>query len=138
MSASPGPRDTSAIIEPYLAAIAERRIVLPHCDACGSFHWYPLPRCPGCGSAGWSWREVRPQARLLTWTMVAHAFSPDLAGKVPYLVALVEPVDAPGVHLVTTVVDCRADELVIDMPLVADFRVPVWGEAAMPVFRPPG
>ena len=75
---------------------------------------------------------------MLTWTMVAHAFSPDLADKVPYLVALVEPVDAAGVHLVTTVVDCGVDELAIDMPLVADFRVPVWGESAMLVFRPPG
>jgi uncharacterized protein len=126
---------TDRLIQPFLDAVSQRRLVLPTCPACATIHWYPLPLCPAC-QGRWSWQEVCPEATLFSWTTVFHAFSPDLAGKLPYLVALVEPVGAPGVHLVTTLLDVTPEELRIGMSVTADFEVPVSGNALMPVFRP--
>jgi uncharacterized OB-fold protein len=124
------------VIGPYLDAVAERRLVLPYCQSCANFHWYPLPLCPFCQSAEWSWSAIGGEGRLFSWTLVTHAFDRALADKTPYLVALVQPDDAPDIHLVTTVVGCEPRDLSIGMRLVADFAVPIAGEALMPVFRP--
>jgi uncharacterized OB-fold protein len=122
------------LIAPYLSAAAEGLLVLPTCGRCGTVHWYPLPLCPACQGT-WSWQPASPRATLVTWTVVHHAFSPELAGHVPYLVALAEPDGAPGVHLVTTVIGTDANRLSVGMRLAVDFAETLTGTAHLPVYR---
>jgi uncharacterized OB-fold protein len=52
----------------------------------------------------------------------------------PYVVAMVELDDEPGVRLTTNVVDCPVDEVTVGMPVEVVFeeREDVW----IPLFRP--
>jgi len=120
--------------EPFLEAVKAGRLVLPFCDDCSQYHWYPMPRCPHCSSDQIAWRDVKDVARLFTWTVVRHAFAPELADKVPFVLALVEPTEAPGVRLVTNIYDCDPSDLHIGALLRADFRCPVWSDTPYPVF----
>ncbi|MGE0857551.1 MAG: Zn-ribbon domain-containing OB-fold protein [Gammaproteobacteria bacterium] len=102
--------------------LAAGELRLPYCDACRRHHWYPMPRCPHCRAAVTTWRAVGGRARLYSWTEVSHRFDPRYQGPLPYVVALVEFDDAPGVRLVSNLVDTPRERLVVDLPLVADFR----------------
>jgi len=79
---------------------AERGVLaFPYCPACSRFHWYPMKRCPHCQADAIEWRPVDGRGRLYSWTDVRHPFG--MRPKPPYIVALVEFDDAPGVRLIT-------------------------------------
>lgn len=116
----------SAALAPEFAAfrrwLAAGELRLPWCPDCARWHWYPMPRCPHCRGTALAWRAVRGPARLYSWTEITHRFDPRYAGPLPYLVALVELDEAPGIRLVTNLVDVDAAALTVDLPLEADFR----------------
>jgi uncharacterized OB-fold protein len=64
---------------------------------------------------------------------VHHVYLPSLQDRVPYNVSVVTLDDAPGVRLVTNVIDVTAAELAIDLAVEL-----VWeaaGEQTLPRFR---
>ncbi|HEX2891796.1 Zn-ribbon domain-containing OB-fold protein [Vineibacter terrae] len=87
----------------FFAALQERALAFPCCDACGHFHWYPMKACPHCRSSAISWRRIAGTGSLYSWTTVRHAFDPAWRDRLPYIVALVEFPDAPGVRLIANV-----------------------------------
>lgn len=93
------------------------QICFPRCGDCHRFHWYPMPLCPHCRSAHIEWRPVQGPAQLFSWTVVRHPFDAKLADMVPYVVGLVTFADAPGVRLITNIVDADAATLRIGMEL---------------------
>lgn len=100
---------------PFWDGVAEGTLRFPYCGACRRFHWYPMPRCPHCGDQDIDWRAVGGPAEVYSWTVVRHAFSEAVAGQVPYVVALVTFADAPGVRLITNLVDVATDDISIGM-----------------------
>ena len=78
--------------------------------------------------------------RLFSWTVVRQAFLPQFAELVPYVSGLVALDEDPAIRLVTFVVDCRPEDLVVDMPMEAVFRPltfsAVEGSVQAPCFRP--
>jgi len=107
-------------LAPFWSAAARGELRFPKCLACGRFHWYPMRRCPHCQGTDVAWTEVKPVGTVFTWTVVRHAFDPSFHLPVPYVVAIVEFESAPGVRLVTNVVD-GVDEVHIGMPVEAVF-----------------
>lgn len=103
----------------------------PHCPDCGSFHWYPMKRCPHCRGGRWSYRTVAGPGTLYSWTSVHRAFSPDFTDAVPYVVALVEFPDAPGVRLVANIPYEEVDTLRVGMAV----EPCIDRDAATPTFR---
>jgi uncharacterized OB-fold protein len=53
--------------------------------------------------------------------------------EVPYVIAVVELEEQPGLRLLTNIVDCPVDEVAIDMPVEVEFRRQ--GDAFVPVFH---
>ena len=82
-----------------------RELRFQRCDACGRFRQPPRPGCPHCGAAAATWARVAGRARLFTHTVVHHAAFPALTARVPYNVAIVGFDGAPGVRLITNVLD---------------------------------
>ena len=121
--------------EPHFTHLAAGQLRFPYCVACARFHWYPMPLCPHCQSAELQWREVATRGTLYSWTEIHHGFDVRYAGPLPYIVALIEFADAPGVRLVSNIVGVAADMLTIGMHLVADFRPGAHGQAQVR-FRP--
>ena len=111
-----------AEFEGHFEGLAAHSLRFPRCGACGRFHWYPMPGCPRCGSDAVQWHAVAGRGRLWSWTVVRHAYAPELRDRLPYVVALMTFDDAPGVRLVTNVVGVDPAALAIGMELDPVFR----------------
>jgi uncharacterized OB-fold protein len=105
--------------EAFFDAARRGRLSFPRCRACGRFHWYPMKRCPHCRSEAVEWTPVSGRGTLYSWTVVRHPFDDAKAHDLPYIVALVEFPDAPGIRLVTNLVGIDPAAPSIGMPLDA-------------------
>jgi uncharacterized OB-fold protein len=85
------------------------------CTSCGTFRNPPVPVCHHCSSNGYEWSPVSGAGTVYSFTIVTHPVAEFLQTTVPFNVSLVEFDDAPGVRLITNVVDAEPDELAIGM-----------------------
>ena len=99
--------------EPFWQSLRHGCLSFPFCQDCERFHWYPMKHCPHCGSKHLDWLAVEGPGRIFTWTVVQHAFSEEFIDKVPYIVALIEFDDAPGVRLVSNIIDADKENIFI-------------------------
>lgn len=107
------------------------RLMIHRCSTCRRFFHPPAPICPFCGSL-----DVAPQAttgrgRIATYTINHQAWKPELA--TPYVVAIVELDDQPGLRLLSNVVELVPDQVRIGMPVHVTFEQheDVW----LPLFK---
>lgn len=120
---------------PFWEGTLKGELRFPQCSRCRRFHWYPAVRCPYCHSSDIEWRAVNSPPRVYTWTCVRRPLGPLFAIRGPHIVALVEFAEAPGIHLVTNLVGCRAEEVYIGMPLEVVFQR-INDRLVMPLFKP--
>ena len=106
----------------YFAGAARGELVLPRCDSCNRFVWYPEEECPHCGAGSFTWTRVSGRGRVFTWTVVRRAFLPAFEEMVPFVTALVSLEEDPAVRIVSYIVDCEPDALAADLPVEAVFR----------------
>jgi uncharacterized OB-fold protein len=124
------------VYEPFYAAASSGQVVLPHCDQCGRWHWYPQSVCPHCHGERWTWQRVHGPARAFSWTTVHRAFAPQLRDKVPFTIVLVEFDDAPGVRLLTNLSGSDPSVLAIGQELSLVFGHPVDSMSMLPLVEP--
>jgi uncharacterized OB-fold protein len=120
---------------PFWEGTRQGEIRFPRCCSCNRFHWYPCVLCPFCHSPDIEWEAVTSQPKLYSWSCVKWNLGSlfDIQG--PYISALVEFDEAPGIHLVTNLVDCQPEEVYIGMPLEAVFQQ-INDKLTMPLFKP--
>jgi len=83
-------------------ALAAGRWVVPHCDACGGFFWYPRRVCPLCGA--WdrvSYPDASGRGTIYSFTILRKGQGP-FRDQAPYVLAYVELDEGP--RLMTNVV----------------------------------
>jgi uncharacterized protein len=118
--------------EPFWRAAAERRLLMPRCADCRTFRWPAGPFCPQCRSQNVEW--VPPgQGRIYSFTILPVRGESEGASPQFRIPALVEFDAAPGVRLVTSLVDALAEAVAIDTPVAVDWLVAA--NATVPVFR---
>ncbi|MEM7252733.1 MAG: OB-fold domain-containing protein [Pseudomonadota bacterium] len=105
---------------PFFSAAANRQLSFPFCETCERFHWYPMIRCPHCRSQSTIWRAIEPLGRLYSWSRVDYPFDSEIS--VPYWVGLLEFDAAPGVRLITNLINVAECALVFDQHFVPDFH----------------
>lgn len=97
-SIEPSPFDIEpdALTLPFWEAAKAGRFLLPKCQACGRFHFYPRPLCPHCGGGDLAWTAARTAARITACTTVHRPPAPDFApdGQA-YTLAVAETADGP-------------------------------------------
>ena len=124
----------------FWAAAAREELVIPRCDGCDRWNWYPSEQCPGCGETNLPWTAVSGRGTLFSWAVVRRAFVKPFAEKVPYVTGLVALNEDPAVRLVAGIVDCQPDQLRVDLPLRVVFRPlsfpGVSREVVAPMFAP--
>jgi hypothetical protein len=124
----------------FWAGAARGELVLPRCDACGRYVWYPDGACRLCGGVAHTWTAVSGRGRLFSWSVVRRAFIPQLADLVPFVTGLVAIEEDPAVRLATRIVDCTPEGLRIEMPVGVTFRRLVFagvaGSVVAPLFAP--
>ena len=105
----------AAEFRPFWEAVDAGHVSFPFCRACDRFHWYPMKLCPHCRSDDIVWLEISDPGTVHSWTALRHAFDPGDRCRLPYIVALVEFRDAPGVRLVTNIIDWAPERMEIGM-----------------------
>ncbi len=116
----PLPDVDDPLVAPYFAGAARGELVVPKCDGCGRYVWYPEEACPSCGGV-LVWTPVSGRGTLFTWVVVRRAFLPAFEDKVPFVSALIALEENPAVRIVAYV-DADPDALVADQPVQVEFR----------------
>jgi uncharacterized OB-fold protein len=79
------------------------------------------------------WHKVSGKGKIFSFIVVTHPVHPAFTN-VPYATVLVELSDAPGVHIVSDLVDCPPNEIQIGMPVEVVFD-DVTAKITLPRFR---
>jgi uncharacterized OB-fold protein len=118
--------------KPFWDAAAERTLLMPRCGDCGTFRWPAGPFCPNCRSQAVEW-TAPGRGRIYSFTVLpVRGAQPDAAPQVR-IPALVEFDDAPGVRLVSALIEAPVERVAIGAPVEVDW-IPA-ANAAVPVFR---
>ena len=102
---------------PFWAAAAAHRLVVPRCKDCSTFRMPPAPFCWNCQSQSVEWVELGGRGSVYSYTIARQPLVPALAAAVPYVVALVDLDEAPGIRLVLTVVDADPESVDVGHPV---------------------
>lgn len=125
----PGPtvtEDTRAFWE----GVAQERFLMPRCNDCHQWIFYPRPHCPTCWSDSLAWHEASGEGILKSFTVIHRPGHPGWQAVAPYALGIVRLSEGPS--MLTTLVDLEIDFLRIDMPVTVRYvRV---GEQTLPMF----
>ena len=122
------------ITRPFWDAAREHRLAIQRCDDCSSWVHWPQVRCPRCGCEHLTPTDVSGRGTIYSFTIVHHVFMPQFEPDIPYILALVELDEQPGLRLLANIVDCPHDALRIGMPVELSFEDR--GTITLPQFRP--
>ncbi len=107
MSATEGP---DAV---FRSALANNEIVLPRCEDCGQYHFFPRVLCPHCHGTSISWHPASGRGRVHTTTVVRQ--KPEQGGD--YNVCIVELEE--GVRMMSRVEGIAPGDVAIDLAVTA-------------------
>lgn len=130
----PLPRITNETRD-FWAGCKRHELLVQHCRTCGHRQHYPRALCTACLSFEVEMRPASGRGEVHSFSVIRRAPSPAFAGKVPYVVALVDLVE--GVRLFSTVSGCAPEQVRIGMPVEVFFE-DVSDEVSLPCFRPVG
>ncbi len=108
------------------------QLVLGRCSDCGYLVHPPGPVCPRCLSRALAPSVLSGRGSVHSVTVNHQRWNPTMP--TPYAVALVELDEQPGLRLMTNIVGCDPDDVVIGMRVWATFEQhdDVW----VPLFEP--
>lgn len=118
--------------ENFWSGARRHELMIQRCRACLHYYFYPRDFCPSCFSFDVEWTKVSGLGTVYSFT-VCHRPAPGFEDDVPYNIALVDL--AEGVRMMSTIVDCPADDLRIGMPVEVVFEE-VSQDVALPKFKP--
>jgi uncharacterized protein len=124
----PGPDDA-----PYWKALSQGVLLIQRCTDCGQVRHPPRPRCGQCASAEHSWEAASGFGTVYSFTIVRHPPNPELADRVPYVVALIELDEGP--RLVSNVIGVDPERVTISQRVQVQFD-PVGDGTVLPRFAP--
>jgi uncharacterized OB-fold protein len=108
------------------------RLRMLRCSDCGFVTHPPGPVCRRCGSANVAPTELSGRGHVYTFTVNRQPWSERLTD--PYVIAIIELADQPGLRILSNVVDCDPDAVEIGMPVEVTFATVE--DVALPFFRP--
>lgn len=94
----------------------KRSLRFQSCARCGTLRHPPIAMCHACQSCETNYVEAPAQARVYSYTVVRHASHPAVEKMLPYVVAVVDFPQMPGVRLITNLTDIDPKKVSIGMP----------------------
>ncbi len=110
---------------------ARGELLIQRCGSCRNWIHPPLPLCPLCHS-----RELAPEATRGRGRLISHTVNHQDWGSLapPYVIALVELEEQPGLRLLTNLVAAAPEDIRSGMPVTVRFeRVE---DVFLPLFAP--
>jgi uncharacterized OB-fold protein len=111
---------------------AQGELRLLCCALCKHLIHPPAPVCPQCLSRKLEIATLSGRGIVHTYTVNHQPWYPGMA--TPFVIAIVELVEQPGLRLTTNLVNCPIEQVKIGMPVrvVFENHDPVW----IPLFEP--
>ncbi|MBM4405389.1 MAG: hypothetical protein FJ039_04285 [Chloroflexi bacterium] len=103
--------------KPFWDYCKQSELRFQRCASCGKFRHPPSYGCRHCGSNKTEWVKSKGLGTIFTFTLPYHAVLPEVAEYVPYNVIVVEFPDAPGVRLISNLIETPLEEIKIGMPV---------------------
>ncbi len=126
---------TNVWTKPFWDATSRHVLVAAQCSACGAFRMPPTPFCPLCQSQAIDWPALSGRGSVYSYTVVERAIFAGMEAHLPYVPAVIELEGAPGVRLITNVVEVDVSEIVVGMAVSV-----VWDDdpngVSVPRFKP--
>lgn len=116
---------------PFWEAARKGILTAQQCAVCAAFRMPPTPFCPECLSQEVKWPELSGRATVFSFSVVRGI--PDDPNLILIPVVL-ELEGAPGIHLVSNIVDTTPEEVGIGATVAVDFVVISEGWK-LPIFR---
>jgi hypothetical protein len=105
------------------------------CDACRYYIHPPSPLCPECLGRALTPEAVSGDGVVHTYTVNHQPWIPGFDP--PYVVAIVELDEQPGLRLTTNIVNCAIDDVAIGMRVRVLFE-DLGEDVFLPLFEPAG
>ena len=119
--------------EAYWQGCREHKLRILRCEGCGNFVHTPRCACPNCQSTDLTPTDVSGKGTVHTFSVVLRPFAPGL--EAPYVVALVDLAEQPGLRMMTNIVNCTVREVEIDLPVRVVFYDAL-EDVTIPYFEP--
>jgi len=134
MSAAEVPLPEASIeTQPFWAAVQERRLTMPRCEACGTVTFPPTVACPQCSGRAFAWTELSGRGTVYSFTVYHRVYHPAFKDKVPYVVAVIALEEGP--RIISNVVGIAVDDVRCEMPVTVLYEEARDGYL-IPKFRP--
>jgi hypothetical protein len=125
------PPPITEISRPFWTGGGAGQLLIQRCDRCARWVHPPTAACPQCDGS-LAPRPVSGRGTVFTYTVNRHQFNP--AVPVPYVIAIVELDEQPGLRFTTDLVEVEPEAVYIGMPVEVVFEAA--GDAWVPLFRP--
>lgn len=96
----PLPTTDDPVDRAFWAGCLDGQVLIQNCTACGHVQHPPRAMCPACQSMELSWKKTAGAGTIWSYTIPHPPLLPAFAGIGPYVVAIVEPDDFPGIRIV--------------------------------------
>lgn len=96
------------------------KLLIHHCESCARFFHPPSPICPRCASFEVGPRAVSGRGSVASFTLNYQQWTPGL--EVPFVVAIIELIEQPGLRFLSNVVGCDPLSVAIGMPVKVTFE----------------
>jgi uncharacterized protein len=130
-----GPREVAPddLDAPFWDACRNGQFLIHRCTVCDVAYW-PASCCLDHGAAPMRWEPASGRGVVHTYTIVHHAYEPSMAGRLPYVLAVVRLDEGPFFH--TDIVGCPPGDVSIGQPVVAVYVAVEGSDDVMPHFTP--
>lgn len=127
----PAPDDVTRF---YWEAAANHRLVLQRCRACQKMQFPPEICCVHCQAEDFEAAETTGRGVIYSYSVVDRPLHAGFVDALPYVVALVELDDQPGLRILTNLVGFPAEtQLRCGLPVEVTFEER--GSVTLPQFR---
>jgi uncharacterized OB-fold protein len=120
----------------YWEAAADHRLVLQRCRSCQRLQFPPDVCCVHCGAGSFDPVGVSGRGTIYSWAVVDRALHAGFVDALPYVVALIELVEQPGLRILANVIGTSPGELACGLPVEVTFEQR--GDVTLPQFRVAG
>ena len=107
-------------------------LLILRCQACGTYIHPPVPTCPSCRATNLAAEAVSGAGTIYSFTVNWYPWVRDITP--PYVVAIIELVEQPGLFVTSNLVECHTDDAVIGMQVEVVFAQ--HDDVYIPLFRP--
>ncbi len=124
---------TDPFTETFWQAAKKHKLTAPKCQHCGEFHFPPRPYCPKCQSKEFDWPEVSGKGTVYSFVICRRSPYPDVQDY-NYVAAAIDLDDAPGVRLITNIIDVQPEAVAIGMSVSVCWQT-IQDEWELPLFQ---